>query len=327
MGRRTFLIGGVAALAAPLVAQAQQARTLPHLGVILSGSASIRPSLPELDAFIKQLAALGWIDGQTLLIDWRWAEGAARLAELAAELVGLNARVIFAAGPRATEAARAATSMIPIVMVASSDPNIYGIASLSRPGGNLTGLTIGPPEVVMAKRLSLLKEMIPGLFRIAVLWDVPRSREEPALARVFETARSLSLHLQQIDVAGPDEFERAFEAARKEKAQAVLLIDSPRAISKRSVVAALALKSGLPMMSQFSAIVESGGLIAYGADLNDLFRRAAGYVDKILKGARPADLPVEEPSRYTLVINLKTAKALGLTIPPSLLARADQVIE
>ena len=328
MDRRRFLLTSLAgALAAPLAAEAQKTGTPPRLGIILSGSASSRPSLPELDTFSKQLAALGWIEGETLRVDRRWDDRAERLVELASELVRLDVRVILAAGPSATEAARAATSTIPIVMVASSDPSVHGITSLSRPGANLTGLTIGPTELVMGKRLSLLRETLPSLSRLAVLWDVPRLPEAPGVAMVVETARSLGLRLQQVDVQGPDDFQRAFQAARTENAQAVLLVEGPRAVSNRSVVAALALKHRLPMMSQFSKLVESGGLIAYGPELDDLFRRAAGYVDKILKGARPADLPVEQPTRYTLVLNLKTAKALGLTIPPSLLARADQVIE
>jgi ABC-type uncharacterized transport system substrate-binding protein len=205
---------------------------------------------------------------------------------------------------------------------------VLGVASLAHPGGNLTGLTIGQPEVTSEKRLQLIKEALPALGRVAVLWDVKRSTDSgPVVAMMAAAARVLGLRLQHLDVNSTNDFAKAFATAKRDNAEAVLLVESPRAVADRAIIAELALKHRLPVMSQFSRIVEAGGLMSYGPDLSDLFRRAATYVDKILKGAKPADLPIEQPTRFELVINLKTAKALGLTIPQSVLLRADQVIE
>jgi len=213
-------------------------------------------------------------------------------------------------------------------MIASTDPQTMGVTSLARPGGNLTGLTIGQPEVVAEKRLQLLKEAIPGLSRVAVLWDVNRVFDaRGAEDKMAAAARSLGLRLQHVEIRRLPDFDEAFKAAQKEGAGAVLLMESPRAGANRALIADLGLKNRLSIMSEFRHIVEAGGFLSYGADLTDLFRRAAFQVDKILKGAKPAELPIEEPTKFELVINLKTAKALGLTIPQSLLLRADQVIE
>jgi putative ABC transport system substrate-binding protein len=236
--------------------------------------------------------------------------------------------VLFAAGPDATRAAQQATSTIPIVMIASSDPRVLGVSSLARPGGNLTGLTIGQPELTTAKRLQLLKEALPALERVAVVWDVKRAVDAGAAVPTMTTAaREFGLRLREYEVSGVADFSLIFARAHQDGAEAVLFIESPRAVANRMVIAQLGLKHRLPIMTQFSRIVEAGGLMAYGPDLSDLFARAATYIDKILRGAKPADLPVQQPTKYQLVINLKTAKAFGLTIPRSLLARADRVIE
>jgi putative ABC transport system substrate-binding protein len=203
-----------------------------------------------------------------------------------------------------------------------------GVASLAHPGGNLTGLTIGPPEVTSEKRLQLVKEALPGLTRVAVVWDVKRAADSSVTeATMGAAARVLRLQLQHLEVTSASGFATAFATAKKENAGAVLLVESPRAVANGVLIAELRIKHRLPIMSQFSRVVEAGGLMSYGPDLGDLFRRAATYVDKILKGAKPGDLPVEQPTKFDLVINLKTAKALGLTIPPSLLGRADEVIQ
>jgi ABC-type uncharacterized transport system substrate-binding protein len=314
-------------LAAPLAAEAQQAGTRPRVGLLLSGSSSDKAQTHELDAFTRKLAQLGWVDGKTLTVKTRWAGTPDRLPALAAEVVGTGVDILVTPGPAATDAARRATSTIPTVMIAATDPRTMGAASLARPGGNLTGLTIGQPEVVHGKRLELLKEALPGVRRVAVLWDVPGYETGPGFAMLGAAAKSLGLELQQVDATGHGGYERAFNAAARGGAGAVLLVESPRTVVHRAYIAQLALKRRLPVMSQFSRLVEAGGLMSYGPELSDLFAQAATYVDKILRGAQPGDLPVEQPTRFELVINLNTAKALGLTIPPALLQRADQVIE
>jgi len=204
-----------------------------------------------------------------------------------------------------------------------------GVASLAHPGGNLTGLTIGQPEVTSEKRLQLSKEALPTLARVSVMWDVSRPTDAgpPITARMAAAAHVLGLRLNDVDVNDAGDYAAAFAAAKRGKTEAVYLVEGPRAVANRAIIAELGLKHRLPIISQFSRIVDAGGLMSYGPDLSDLFRRAAAYVDKILKGAKPADLPVEQPTKFELVINLKTAKALGLVIPPSLMLRADRVIE
>ena len=302
--------------------------TIPRLGMLLTGSPSSGAHSPEIEAFTKQLRELGWVDGQNLVVDQRWAERGDRFPELAAELVRSKVSVILAAGPEATRAARAATLTTPIVMIASADPRVVGVSSLAHPGGNLTGLTIGQVEVVFEKRLELFKQAIPGLSRVAVLWDVDRLTDVgDRSAAVDKPARALGLRLQHLDVKSARDFEPAFRAAKTGRAGAMLLVEGPRAVANRDLIAELGLRNRLPVMGHFRPIVQAGGLMSYGADLNDLFRRAAGYVDKILKGTKPADLPVEQPTKFQLVVNLKTAKALRITLPPSVLSRADEIIE
>ncbi len=321
MHRRRFLLASLAGVfAVPLTAEAQAASA--RLAMLLTGPAA--DATPEYAAFTKQVGDLGWIEGQNLAVNRRWADAPETFIGFAADVVRAKPAVILTAGPDATRAAQQATSTIPIVMIASTDPRTLGVTSLARPGGNLTGLTIGQPELT-EKRLQLVKEALPTLARVAVLWDVKRSAG--AVDAMAATARFLGLRLQHLDVNSSTDFTTALAAAKRDKAEAILLIESPRAVANRTVIATLGLKHRLPIMSQFSRIVEAGGLVSYGPDLSDLFRRAAAYVDKILRGARPADLPIEQPTKFELVINLKTARALGLTIPPSLLARADQVIE
>jgi len=327
MDRRTF-IGALASslLAAPLAAGAQQARAVPRLGMLLTGSPSDMLQSRELDALTKKLGELGWVEGRNLGVEARWAKKPDGLPGLAAELVQLGVDIILTPGPEATIAVRTATSAIPIVMIASTDPRAVGAAGLARPGGNVTGLTIGQLELVTEKRLELLKETLPGISHVAILWDVKPAGNADRTAPLSAAARSLKLQLQHLDVTSAD-YERAFTAAKKAGAGAVVLMESPRTVVNRTLIAALGLKHRLPVMSQFSLLVEAGGLMSYGPDLGDLFARAASYIDKILKGAKPADLPIEQPTKFELVINLKTAKVLGLTIPQSLLLRADQVIE
>jgi putative ABC transport system substrate-binding protein len=328
MDRRAFigtLAGGL--LAAPLAAEAQPAGTKPRLGLLLTGSPSDKTQTRELNAFTKKLGELGWVDGQTITLNARWANAPGRLPTLAAELVQSGVDLFVTPGPAATDAARHATSTIPIVMIAGTDPRLMGAASLARPGGNLTGLTIGQPEAVHGKRLELLKEALPRVRRVAILWDVEGYEKGVGFATVPAAAKSLGLELQQVDATGRGGFEAAFNAAARGGAEAVLLMESPRTVVHRAQIAELALKHRLPVMSQFNRLVEAGGLMSYGPELSDLFTRAADFVDKILKGAKPGDLPIEQPTKFELVINLKTAKALGLTIPPALLQRADQVIE
>jgi ABC-type uncharacterized transport system substrate-binding protein len=326
--RRAFigtLAGGL--FAAPLAVEAQQAGTKPRLGLLLWGSPSDKTQTRELSALTKKLGELGWVDGQTISLNARWTDAPDRLPTLAGEMVQTGVDLFVTPGPAATDAARHATSTIPIVMIAGTDPRLMGAASLARPGGNLTGLTIGQPEAVHGKRLELLKEALPSVRRVAILWDVAGYEKGAGFATLPDAAKSLGLTLQHVDATGTGGFEAAFNAAGRGGAEAVLLVESPRTVVHRAQIAKLALKHRLPVMSQFNRLVEAGGLMSYGPELSDLFTRAADFVDKILKGAKPGDLPIEQPIKFELVINLKTAKALGLTIPPSLLQRADQVIE
>ena len=316
----------LAVLAAPLAAGAQQGRALPRLGMLLTGTPADTAQSRELDALTKKLGELGWVEGRTLAVETRWATNADSLPGLAADLVRLGVDIILTPGPEATIAAKTATSAVPIVMIGSTDPRAVGAAGLARPGGNVTGLTIGQPELVTEKRLGLLKETLPGVSRVAILWDVKPVKGSDRTALLSAPARSLKLQLQHLDVTSAD-FDGAFTTAKKAGAGAVMLVESPRTVVNRWRIADLGLKHRLPVMSQFSRLVEAGGLMSYGPDLSDLFGRAASYIDKILKGAKPVDLPIEQPTKFELVFNLKTAKALGLTIPPSLLQRADQVIE
>ena len=326
--RRQFLIvmGAVPSLA-PLAAEAQQARKLYRIG-FLGNRGSTPEYLPLLKAFRQGLRERGWVEGQNILIEYRWAEGKFdRLPELAAELVRLKVDLIFAQSSIYVEPARRATRTIPIVFAVHADPVGTGhVASLGRPGGNITGLSLAQTEV-SGKGLELLKEAVPGATRIAVLWHPATPSNGPGLKAVEAAARVLGVQVQALAVRGPDDFEGAFSAMTRERADAFLVIAAAIFFTAQRQLADFAVKHRLPTMFGVREHAETGGLLTYGANYADLFRRSAGYVDRILKGAKPADLPVEQASIFELVINLKTAKALGLTIPPSLRLRADRVIE
>jgi putative tryptophan/tyrosine transport system substrate-binding protein len=329
MNRRRFLLTSLAgALAVPLGAEAQQrAGKVYRIGYLSAGGA---PPNPTLDAFKDALRELGYVEGKNLVIDYRFAEGRyERLPDLAAKLVRLKVDIIATNPTPATAAAKNATETIPIIMISGSvDPVGLGlVASLARPGGNVTGLSFGASPEIFSKGLELLKETVPKVRRVAVLSN-PGSPIQPLIIRELNVAgRSLGVQLQLLEVRGPDEFDGAFAAMAKERVGALLVVSDSLFNFHRTRLADLAARSRLPAAYGTRDLVEVGGLMSYGPSFRDLHRRGAVYVDKILKGAKPADLPVEQPTKFELVINLKTAKALGLTIPPSVLARADQVIE
>jgi putative ABC transport system substrate-binding protein len=268
------------------------------------------------------------VEWKNIVIELRYAEGKLdRLPALAAELVRLKVDVIITGGPSPTLSAKRATSTIPIVMALDDDPVGSGFAaSLARPGGNITGLSTLDPEL-SGKQLELLTEIVPKLSRVGVLGDVTRPGTPQALREINVAAGAFGLQIQYLEVRGPKDIETAFRAADKERAEAVLVLGTGVLISQRRQVIDLAIKSRLPAIYPRPEYVEDGGLVFYGASITDLYRRAATYVDKILKGAKPADLPIEQPKKFELIINLKTAKQIGLTIPPNVLARADKVIK
>jgi putative ABC transport system substrate-binding protein len=328
MPRRAFtaiIAGGL--LARPLALGAQPARKVPRVGLLLLFGTPGQPS-SLVDAFRGGLRDLGYVEGQTVLIDYRWAEGQEqRLADAAADLVRLEVAVIVTPGTPATMAARAATRAIPIVMTNVGDPVGSGIvASLARPGGNVTGLSLLDAELD-GKRIELLKEAVPHLSRLAILWSANDPGMTLAFGRVETAARTLGFALQNLAVREPAEFPRAFEAAGAGRAEALFVTAQPFTNQHRAQILDLVAKHRLPAMYTLRSFVDAGGLMSYGPSQADQYRRAASYVDRILKGAPPADLPVEQPTKFDLVINLKTARALGLTIPAGLLQRADQVIE
>jgi len=329
MDRRTFLgtlAGGL--LVVPLAARAQPQAGVARIGILTSQSPPGRgPGFVEFDAFVRALRDLGYDLGQNLLIEIRAAEGQpARFPALAAELVDLKVDVIFAPATPAAQAAKHATTTIPIVFAVAVDPVGDGlIASLARPGGNITGMT-STALALAAKRLELLKEALPGIGRIGVLAYPGFAASAHALVAMQEAARIMGVQIQPVE-AREDQFDAAFVELSRSRAGALVVLPHGAYFRERKLLADLAGKNRLPTIFEFRPFVDAGGLMSYGADVFDLYRRAAHYIDKILKGAKPADLPVEQPTKFELVINLKTAKALGLTIPPSLLARADQVIE
>jgi len=325
--RRRLLALPAALLAAPLAAAAQPARKVHRIGYIAGTAAPAAAHLVE--AFRQGLRDLGYVEGENIVIEYRWAEGRyERLPALAAELVRLKVDVIFAVITVAALAAKSATRTIPIVTAAASDPVEQGlVASLARPGGNVTGLTSTVGPEIAGKRLELLKEAVPMVSRVAVLWNPDSPPAAPHLRETEIAARSLRMQLQILEVRSPQELESAFAAMTSAHAGALVVLPDAMFFAHRTRIAELAAKHRLPVMHGLREHVEAGDLIAYSVSLRDLWRRAAVFVDKILKGANPADLPVEQPTKFELVINMKTAKALGLTIPPSVLGRADQVIE
>ena len=315
-------------LAAPLAADAQQAGKVPRIGFLGVTSPSDRPH--HVDAFRQRLRELGWVEGQNIVIDYRYAEGRVdRLPDLVAELVRLKVDLIVAsAGTQAATAAKNATETIPIVMIYVRDPVGNGlIASLARPGGNVTGVSGSAGLELFAKQLELLKETVPKIRRVAILSNPDNAYHQLAIREVNVAARSLGVQLQLLEARGPNEFDGAFAAMAKERVGALLVLSDAMLNSHRTRLADLAARSRLPAAYGVRESVEAGGLMSYGPSFLDLYRRSATFVDKILKGAKPGNLPVEQPAKFELVINLKTAKALGLTIPQSLLLRADEVIQ
>ena len=306
-------------------AQAQQPRKIPRVGYLQVTASSTVAARTE--AFRQGLRELGYVEGKNIFIEWRFAEGKAdRLPALAAELVRLKVDVIVTSGPTVTRSAKEATVTVPIVMTFDNDPVGNGfVASLARPGGNITGLSTLAPEI-SGKQVELLKEIVPKLSRVAVLGTSTNPGNAQALKEIELTAGAFAVQLQHLDVRGAKDIETAFRAASKGHADALLVLAGPVLVINRKQVIDLAAKNRLPGTYYRREFVEDGGLMSYGVNFADLDRRAATYVDKILKGVKPADLPVEQPTKFEFVINLKAAKQIGLTIPPNVLARADRVI-
>ena len=327
MNRRAFVTGLGAVLAAPLAAEAQQtARRIYRVGVLLGAPESAVEA--SMQAFREGLRELGYVEEQNLAIELRTATAESRLDGLASDLLRSKSDILVAWGTPATLAAKRASSSVPIVMVSIGDPLGAGlVASLSRPGGNVTGVTNVLLDLI-GKQLQLLTELRPGVAKIAVLGGDRRAPTAQAFLQELQTAaQSLGIQLQLLEVRAPGELDAAFAAIGRERPSAVLVLGTPLFLTERTRIAKLSQKAQLPTMFARSENVEAGGLISYGPKLSEQFRQAAVYVHKILNGAKPGELPIERPTKLELVINLKTAKALGLTIPPSLLLRADQVIE
>jgi putative ABC transport system substrate-binding protein len=324
MKRRAFiasLTGGL--LAVPLAAEGQQAGKVWRIGVFLTSDG------PNVEAFRQELRKLGYVEGHNILIEYRWHEGKVdRLPALAAELVNLRLDLILVSGSQPTLALKAATTTVPIVFAGNADPVGLGlVSSLAHPGGNLTGLAILVPEEFGAKQVQLLKEAVPAAARMAVLIHRENPMHRAYLPQTVAAAKKLNIRLQILEARTPSELDSAFAAATRERADAMQVYADLLFNTHRTRILALAAKSRLPVLYLFKEDVVAGGLMSYGPDRSDMFPRAATYVDKILRGTLPGDIPVEQPNKFELVINLKTAKALGLTIPPSLLGRADEVIQ
>ena len=311
-------------LTAPLAAQVQAPAKVPRIGIL---SPAAEASTPLFEAFRQGLRELGYVEGQNIVLEFRLAAGRAeRLRDLVAELVRLKVEVILTDTMTATQVAKEATTMIPIVMAASSDPVQGGlVASLAQPGGNITGMALLAPEL-SGKRLELLKEVVPRAAQVAVLWN-PRNPVAGNLRETEAAAQALHLQLHLVEVPGAEALEAAFDTAMKGRADALITLPDAMLWNQRLQVASLAAKHRLPALFPEREFVDAGGLLSYGPSVPASFHRAATYVDKLLKGAKPADLPVEQPTKFELVINLKTAQALGLTIPPTLLFQADKVIQ
>jgi putative tryptophan/tyrosine transport system substrate-binding protein len=318
-----FVCALLLALSFPV--EAQQRNNVARIGFLIGTSPSTISD--RIEAFRQGLRELGYVEGKNIAIEYRYSEGKLdRLRELAAELVRLNVDVIVTSGPTPNRAAKEATVTIPIVMGYDTDPVGNGfVASLARPGGNITGLSTLAPEI-SGKQVELLKEIVPRLSRLAVLGTSTSPGTAQALKETELAAAAVGARLQYLDIRGPNEIETAFQEARKGRADAVLVLTSAVFVLHRSQLADLAIKSRLPMIYDRREFVDDGGFMSYGTSFADLSRRAATFVDKILKGAKPADLPVEQPKKFEFIINLKAAKQIGLTIPPNLLARADRVI-
>jgi putative ABC transport system substrate-binding protein len=325
--RRRDLIGLIAgaAITLPIAARSQQPTTIARIGFL--GLAPASASVSRVEALRAGLRELGWVEGKNIEFEFRWAERVDQLPDLVAELVRMNVDIIFAPSSTFVEPARRATQTIPIVFAAHADPVGLGhVASLARPGGNITGLSMVHTEIA-EKELEILKQTVPQASRIGVIWN-PTTPSAPRVLKAVEAAgEKLQVQLRPMPVKTVEDFEGVFTTMTQEQIDAFLDIASPLTYTHRARLAELALDHRLPGMFGLIANAEAGGLICYAADINDLHRRAAAYIDKILKGAKPADLPVEQASKFELVINLKTAKVLGVEIPPIVLARADKLIE
>ena len=326
MKRRDFITLLSSAAAWPVAARAQQPGRVWRIGVLETVSQALNTT--NMDAFQQGLRALGYVEGQNYALEYRSSDGDDdRFLDLATELVRLDVDLIVTRGTPAAFAAKKATNTVPVVMAASGDPLSYGlIASLARPGGNITGLSALTSET-FSKRIELLKELVPTVARISALLNM----SNPGLARqwseIEKAARKLGIQPQLSDIRKRDDIERAFDAAGKQDANALIIGTDTLTQSNSQFIVDLAEKHRIPALYASSEFIAAGGLFAYGVNYSDLYRTAATYVDKILKGAKPGDLPVQQPTKFELVINLKTARALGLTVPPTLLATADEVIE
>jgi putative ABC transport system substrate-binding protein len=324
MQRRDFVMALGLAAVWPLPVQAEQPKKVPRIGFIVIGASA------NLNAFLQELRELGYVDGQNIAVEVRAVNEIERFPALASELVGLKVDVIVAGSTLAGRAAQQATTTIPIVVLNMGDPVADGlVANLARPGGNITGLTLLGPQLV-PKRLGLLKEVLPSASQVVALWH-PSAHGERTMNDMMKEAEAagltLGLHVRFVAVQGSDELDRAFSTIAAEHTDAIMVFPSPMLFAERGRIVDFARKLRVPLISMSKQFVKLGGLLSYGADTIHLTRRGATYVDRILKGASPADLPVEQPTKYELVINLKTAKALGIDIPATLLAHADEVIE
>jgi putative ABC transport system substrate-binding protein len=326
--RRKFLISVGALLAAPLVASAQQGGQVARIGILLPNTSEIVARNPRIAAFLKGLHDLGWIEGRNLVIEWRFAEGQlGRLAELAADLARIGVDAIVTAAAPSALAAQGATRSIPIVVLDPGDPVGLGlVASLARPGGNITGVSSIAPELA-AKRLALLKEAVPAIARVAVLANAAIPPAEIAMRELEAAAKVLGVQIQSVPIKGVKGIEQAFSEIVSQHADGIVVFPDPLTFSNEVAITGFALKSRIPALYGAMEFVQAGGLMSYGPSYQEMFRRGAHYVDRILKGAKPGDLPIEQPTTFELVINMKTARALGVKIPPAVLFRADRVIE
>jgi putative ABC transport system substrate-binding protein len=327
MRRREFIASAIGiALVRPAAAGAQQSGKLYHIGYFSPGERKPTPQLEE--AFVGALRELGWIEGINVSFEYRYADNHLdRLPELAAQLVALKVDVIVAGGTLAPLSLKRVNATIPIVLTSAGEPLGSGlVSSLARPGGNITGLSLMATDLG-GKRLELLRELLPGISKVAVLWNVANPYAAKVFAETERAAQTLQIAVQSVEIRKPDDFEVAFDSIRTGHPEALISIEDPLTFDHRKDIVEFAAKNNLPAVDGLREFAEEGGLISYGANLPDLSRRAATYVDKILRGAIPADLPVEQPTKFEFLINLRAAKALNLTILPELLARADEVIE
>jgi putative ABC transport system substrate-binding protein len=307
-------------------AEAQQPPGIPRIGILIPTSGSFLSA--RVEAFSRRLRELGYVEGKNIVIEYRYAEGKnERLPDLVAELVRLKVDIIVTIGPSATLAAKKASGTIPIVFASANDPVGTGlVSSLARPGGNITGLSLMVPDLD-GKRLELLKEAFPKVARVAFLWEPDGTRGNLALTVMEAAAKALGVKLLSLEVRSLDDFEGAFARAKKERAQALITTTGALINTQRRQVLDFAAKNRLPAIYHYSEFAEAGGLMSYGPDNRNVWRRAADFVDKILKGTKPADMPVEQPTKFEFLVNLKTAKQIGLTIPQKVLERADKVIQ